>query len=74
VCRNEEEATKDAAVRAELIAGLERKLAQGDKALIANKGFRRFVKTTGGRPLRDRSRQDRSRRPLRWDLRIAHQH
>ena len=48
VCRNEEEAAKDAAARAELIAGLERKLAQGDKALIANKGFRRFVKTTAG--------------------------
>ena len=48
VCRNEEEAVKDAAARAELVAGLERKLAQGDKALIANKGFRRFVKTTTG--------------------------
>ncbi len=48
VCRNEEEAAKDAAARAELIAGRERKLAQGDKALIANKGFRRFVKTTAG--------------------------
>ena len=48
VCRNEEEAVKDAAARAELVAGLERKLARGDKALIANKGFRRFVKTTTG--------------------------
>lgn len=48
VCRNEEEAAKDAAARAEIVAGLERKLAQGDKALIANKGFRRFVKTTTG--------------------------
>jgi hypothetical protein len=48
VCRNEEEAAKDAVARAKLIAGLERKLAQGDKALIANKGFRRFVKTTAG--------------------------
>jgi transposase len=48
VCRNEEEAVKDAAARAEIVAGLERKLAQGDKALIANKGFRRFVKTAAG--------------------------
>ena len=45
VCRNEEEARKDAEARAELIAGLERKLTQGDKALVANKGFRRFLKT-----------------------------
>ena len=45
ICRNEEEARKDAEARAELIAGLERKLAQGDKALVSNKGFRRFLKT-----------------------------
>jgi transposase len=45
ICRNEEEARKDAEARAELVAGLERKLAQGDKALVANKGFRRFLKT-----------------------------
>ena len=45
ICRNEEEARKDAEARAELVAGLERKLAQGDKALVANKGSRRFLKT-----------------------------
>ena len=44
ICRNDEEARKDAEARAELIAGLERKLAQGDKALVGNKGFRRFLK------------------------------
>jgi Transposase DDE domain len=48
ICRNEEEAKKDAVARAELVAGLERKLAQGDKALVANKGFRRFLKTPEG--------------------------
>ena len=48
ICRNEEEAKKDAAARAELVAGLERKLAQGDKALVANKGFRRFLKSPEG--------------------------
>ena len=48
ICRNAEEAKKDAAERAELVAGLERKLAQGDKALVANKGFRRFLKTPEG--------------------------
>ena len=45
VSRNEEEARKDAEARAELLAGLERKLAQGDKALVANKGYRRFLTT-----------------------------
>ena len=45
LCRNEEEARKDAERRAVLLAGLERKLKEGDKALVGNKGFRRFVKS-----------------------------
>jgi len=57
VCRNEEEARKDAEARAELVAGLERKLARGDKALVANKGFRRFLKT----PQADRFVIDRAK-------------
>jgi transposase len=48
ICCNEEEAKKDAEARAELVAGLERQLARGDKALVANKGFRRFLKTPEG--------------------------
>jgi len=48
ICRNDEEARQDAEARAEIIAGLERKLAKGDKALLANKGFRRFLKTPEG--------------------------
>ena len=48
ICRNEEEARKDAIERAELVARLERKLAQGDKALVANNGFRRLLKTPEG--------------------------
>jgi Transposase DDE domain len=47
LCRNEEEARKDADRRAALLAGLDRKLSQGDKALVSNKGFRRFVKAIG---------------------------
>ena len=43
VCRNEEQARKDAEARAALLAGLERKLAQGDKALVGNGGYRRFL-------------------------------
>ena len=34
---------KDAETRKALIASLERKLAQGDKALVANAGYRRFL-------------------------------
>lgn len=48
VCRNEEEARKDAETRTALIASLERKLAQGDKALVANTGYRRFLSAPAG--------------------------
>jgi len=41
--RNEEQARKDAETRAALLAGLERKLTQGDKALVGNAGYRRFL-------------------------------
>ena len=43
VCRNEEEARKDAETRATLLAGLQRKLAGGAKGLVGNKGYRRFL-------------------------------
>jgi Transposase DDE domain len=48
LCRNEEQARKDAEARAALLAGLERKLAQGDKALVGNAGYRRFLATPKG--------------------------
>ena len=48
LCRNEEQARKDAETRVVLLAGLERKLAQGDKALVGNGGYHRFLaKPTG---------------------------
>jgi transposase len=49
VCRNEEEARRDAETRAKLLADLERKLAQGDKTLVANVGYRRFLAAPEGR-------------------------
>jgi transposase len=45
VCRNRQEAEKDAADRASIVTALERQLAKGDKALIGNTGFRRYLKT-----------------------------
>src|SRR5262249_50564867 len=45
VCRNHQEAEKDAADRASIVAALERQLAKGDKALVSNTGFRRYLKT-----------------------------
>jgi transposase len=48
VCYNEAEARNDAAAREAALAGLEKALRQGDKALVGNKGFRRFLKTEAG--------------------------
>jgi hypothetical protein len=48
LCRNEEQARKDAETRTALLAGLERKLTQGDKALIGNAGYRRFLADPAG--------------------------
>ena len=43
VCRNHDETRKDAADRAAILAALERELKKGDKALVGNKGYRRFL-------------------------------
>ena len=45
VCRNHQEAEKDAADRASILAALERQLKKGDKALVGNTGYRRYLKT-----------------------------
>jgi hypothetical protein len=48
VCRNEEEARKDAETRAKLLGGLQRKLAGGAKGLVGNTGYRRFLAAPDG--------------------------
>src|SRR5271169_4675299 len=45
VCINHREAEKDAADRVAMVAALERHLKRGDKALVGNTGYRRFLKT-----------------------------
>ncbi|MEO5374498.1 MAG: transposase [Alphaproteobacteria bacterium] len=45
VCRNEEEAAKDAETRAKILAGLKTALEGGDMKLVANTGYRRYLKT-----------------------------
>jgi Transposase DDE domain len=44
VCRNEAEAEKDRADRQAIVAGLERQLQNGDKALIGNSAYRRYLR------------------------------
>jgi len=47
VCRNPDEARKDAADREAIVASLREKLQAGEKALIGNKGYRRYLCATG---------------------------
>ena len=49
VCCNPDEAKQDQQDREAIVAALEKALTQGDKSLVGNKGFRRFLKTQGTR-------------------------
>lgn len=48
VCRNSTEAARDAADREAIVAGLRQALRHGDKALVGNRGYRRFLKAPVG--------------------------
>ena len=49
VCRNRDQARKDAATRAQILAGLENKLrSSGPKSVVANKGDKRYLKAEKG--------------------------
>jgi transposase len=47
VCVNEDQVKKDRADREAIVAALREQLAQGDKSLIGNKGYRRYVRVEG---------------------------
>src|SRR4051812_3275954 len=46
LCRNEAEAEKDAADRQAIVAALDQQLTRGDKALIGNSAYRRYLRAT----------------------------
>jgi transposase len=47
VCVNEEERQHDARARAAIVEHLRQQLHRGDKSLVGNKGYRRFLKVMG---------------------------
>ena len=47
VCFNEERARKEAADREAILAALHEQLGRGDKSLVGNKGYRKYLTTTG---------------------------
>lgn len=70
VCLNTDEATKDRHDREAIVAALEKALAQGDKSLVGNKGFRRFLKTQGTRFALDEAKiAEDARYDGKWVLR-----
>ena len=46
LCRNEAEAERDRSERQAIVAGLAKQLARGDKALIGNSAYRRYLRRT----------------------------
>ena len=47
VCHNEAEARKEQALRDAILASLAQALQQGDKSLVGNRGYRRYLRTMG---------------------------
>ena len=47
VCINEEEVAHDRAARDAIVAGLREQLQRGDKSLVGNKGYKRYLKVEG---------------------------
>lgn len=47
VCLNEDQATKDRHDRAAVVAALRDALGQGDKSLVGNKGYRKYLRAGG---------------------------
>ena len=64
VCCNEEQVRKDRADREAIVGALRDRLKRGDKSLIGNKGYRKFLKTAGKRFEID---EEKVRREARFD-------
>lgn len=47
VCLNEDEAKKDKAAREAIVEALREQLKQGDKSLVGNKGYRKYLRSSG---------------------------
>jgi Transposase DDE domain len=70
VCLNEDQAKKDAADRAAILAGLKEKLTQGAKALVGNKGYRKYLASQSGGFVIDEAKvNNEARYDGKWVLR-----
>jgi hypothetical protein len=70
VCLNEAQKRKDEADREAILAALREKLKQGDKALIGNRGYRKYLASQGERFVIDEEAVQREARyDGKWVLR-----
>ena len=70
ICRNEEEARKDAHDREAIVAGLREALRHGDKSLVGNKGYRKYLRAEGKAfSLDEKKILDEARNDGTWVLR-----
>ncbi len=72
VCFNPEQAAKDAADRNAIVQSLRERLKRGDKALVGNKGYRKYLKSgaTGSRfTIEEEKLQEEARYDGKWVLR-----
>jgi transposase len=65
VCHNEEQAEKDRTDREAIVAALREQLKRGDKSLVGNKGYRKFLRTTSGQ--RFAVDEEKAHREARFD-------
>jgi hypothetical protein len=70
VCHNEEQAEKDRSDREAIVAALRERLKRGDKSLVGNKGYRKYLKTAAGRHflIDEEKLQSESRFDGKWVL------
>lgn len=70
VCYNEEQARKDASDRAAIVEKLKETLKQGDKALVGNKGYRKYLRNPeGGFSIDEEKIKGEARYDGKWVLR-----
>jgi transposase len=70
VCHNEDQAEKDRQEREAIAIALRDALPGGDKSLVGNKGYRRFLRTSGERfRLEEDKRKEEARYDGKWLLR-----
>ncbi|MBN1608660.1 MAG: IS1634 family transposase [Polyangiaceae bacterium] len=70
VCLNEDEARKDAADREAIVASLREQLRKGDKSLVGNNGYRKFLRSRGSSFSIDEQKiKDEARFDGKWVLR-----